>query len=479
MDHMASDQKARALTVNELYSRFLEWSEIAGCRARVFLVGGTVRDMLRGVSPSDIDIAVIGNDTLELARAFADHAGASFVPLGEEFQTARVVCAGELVNEQIDFAAIRAETLHGDLAARDFTINAMALPLTDKAGIIDPLGGRADLESRIIRMTCPETLSDDPLRLLRAFRFMATLGFGIEPETVQEITARAASIRNVAGERVWYELKLILERPQSSAVIENMAACGLLFEILPELAPAVGAAQDKRHHHLDVWGHTLLAYRRLEELLAEGCPLAGSSMDSAGLRTLKLAMLLHDAGKPAVLRLADDGRITFHGHENIGAEMIAPIAERLRMSNAERDAVAFIIKNHMRIFHLMRNNAGRSARIRFIREAGDMLYALALHSLADMRAKGEPDEAGEAEYLAFAGELIALRENEVLPAMRRPRLIDGKDVMSALGVSPSPVVGEMLREVETAVIEGRITTREEALDRIRLIVKSKLHLDNP
>lgn len=469
MDHMASVQKAGALTAGELYSRFLHWSEGSGCSGRVFLVGGTVRDILRGVSPSDIDVAVVGGDALELARAFADFAGASFVPLGEEFQTARVVLGGK----QIDFAAIRAETLHGDLAARDFTINAMAMPLADKTGIIDPLGGRADLENRTIRMTCPETLSDDPLRLLRAFRFMATLGFGIEPETLREITARAASIRNVAGERVWYELWHILEHPKSAAVIEEMATCGLLFAILPELAPAVGAAQDKRHHHLDVWGHTMLAYRHLEELPAEGCPLADQSMDSAWLRTLKLAMLLHDAGKPSACKFADDGKITFHGHENIGAEMVAGIAERLKMSNAESDAVAFIIKNHMRIFHLMKSGAGRSARIRFIREAGGMFYALVLHGLADLRAKGEFDEAEDSAYLKFAEKLVALRENEVIPAMRRPRLIDGNDVMTGLGCQPSPVVGEILREVETAVIEGKIATREDALERVRLIAKSK------
>lgn len=471
MDHMASVQKAGALTVGELYSRFLEWSESSGCR--LFLVGGTVRDMLRGVSPADIDVAVVGGDALESAGAFADFAGASFVPLGEEFQTARVVLDGK----RIDFAAIRAETLHGDLAARDFTINAMALPLTDETVIIDPLGGRADLENRIIRMTGPEALSDDPLRLLRAFRFMATLGFEMEPETMQEVAARAASIGNVAGERVWYELKLIVEQQQSAAVIEAMAGCGgLLFQIMPELAPAVGAAQDKRHHHLDVWGHTMLAYRQLEKLLAEGCPLAGSCMDSAGLPTLKLAMLLHDSGKPAACKFADGGAITFHGHENIGAEMIYGIAERLRMSNAERDAVAFIIRNHMRIFHLMRSDAGqptRTARIRFIREAGGMLYALALHGLADLRARGKPGEAEESAYLEFAGKLIELRENEVLPAMRRPRLIDGNDVMAVLGIPPSIVVGELLRDVETALIEKKITTRDEALEHIRLLAKNR------
>ena len=279
-----------------------------------FLVGGCVRDLLIGKPPADYDVAVSSGPE-SYARRLAERHGGRPVAIGPARHRIFRVVAGDRV---FDVSPLAGSSIAADLHNRDFTINAMAFDLTRQA-LIDPENGRADLRNRVIRMVSPAAFTRDPLRQLRAFRLAAQFTCRIEPQTVQAVKNGAGTITRGAGERIRTELLKMLAISKSVNLIEQMAACGLLFDILPELAPLQSCRQNA-HHSFDAWTHTLVAFRRLEALIdpdsrAEG----GSPLDRAvqalhdGGRTglLKMALLLHDVGKPATRSVDEQGQVHF------------------------------------------------------------------------------------------------------------------------------------------------------------------------
>ena len=242
--------------------------QLAAARSlEVYLVGGSVRELALGRAAQDLDLAVSAQ-TLALARDLAGALGGTYVLLDEAERTARVVWQGEI----LDLAEFRAPTLPGDLAGRDFTLNALAVDLNailgqGPAGLIDPLGGLPDLARGRLRMVAAENFHDDPLRLLRAYRFAATHGFQITPETTAAIRQAAPEISRVAGERVHQELFLLLAAPSAAPVLAAMEAVGLLGRVFPELDDMKGVEQNG-YHHLDVYGHSLATAAAMEAVLA-------------------------------------------------------------------------------------------------------------------------------------------------------------------------------------------------------------------
>ncbi len=452
-------------------------------QAQVFLVGGTVRELARGGRTPDLDLAV-SRQTLALAQELAQAVKGTYVLLDEQERTARVV-AGE---EILDLAEFRGPTLVEDLQGRDFTINAMALDLAVLVGgqpvkLIDPLGGLKDLAAGRVRMVAADNLADDPLRLLRAYRFAATHGFQVTPETEAAIEALAPALARVAGERLHYELFQLLASPRAAEVLRAMDRVGLLTQVFPELLDMKDVAQNG-YHHLDVFEHSLETVAQLEEVLATPArffeALAGAIQQEAAApgqaAVLKVAALFHDIGKPQVQewRVSPE-RYTFYHHERVGREIFQRAARRLRFSQAQTRAVNHFITWHMRPFLLLplfvRGELTVRALGRLVKAARGKLAGCWALAMADSLAGQGPLKPPEADR--HLGELAEaawhFSQEQLLRQARQPRLLTGDD-LCALGLTPGPEFRRLLTAVEEAQWEGQVATRDEALALVRRLL---------
>jgi poly(A) polymerase len=448
----------------------------------IYIVGGTLRDWLLGRAPHDLDLSVAVGAEEFCREVIAVLGSGTVVRLGtDDEEAARIIWHGL----DIDISAFRgkAATLFEDLALRDFTVNGIAAELNsfrqtgDTVTLIDPHGGLRDLETGILRH-CPHAFQDDPLRLLRAYRFMATLGFKIDCATADEIRNSAAGIVKVAAERVRYELDLIMQSGRSSVVLWQMHEDGLLEYLLPELYAGKGVEQPD-FHHLDVFHHNFQALREMEQLLAS--PEAVYPEQQAEVHAyllaedahsvLKWAALLHDIAKPAARgEVAAGGvRVTFHGHDEIGREQFDALARRLKWSNESRKRAGDLIAMHMHPFHLCnvrREEAlSRRAALKICRRAGDQLPGLFLLAMSDSLAScGElKPENMEGELVALYSEVAAIYTEYIRPALSGPPLLGGKELIEECQLQPGPIFSEILDELQSLQVEGQITTKDQAL----------------
>jgi poly(A) polymerase len=450
----------------------------------VYLVGGTVREMALGGATPDVDLAVSGQ-ALALGRALADALGGTYVLLDEKERTARVVCGEEI----LDLAEFRAPTLEGDLKGRDFTINALALNLRAVLGevvlaLIDPLGGLHDLAQGLIRLIDEDNLAYDPLRLLRAYRFAATHGFAITPETRTAIACHAEKFSRVAGERVHQELFAMLAAPRSARWLWEMAEVRLLFQIFPELADLENVPQDG-FHHLDVFRHSLETACQLEEVLGSPERFLGDLAeeltryceDPDKRVLLKLGALFHDAGKPQVQeRRAQPARYTFYHHERVGVQIFENVAARLRLSTLETRTVIHFIRWHMRPFLLLpafcQGKLTVRALGRLVRAARPELpgcFALAMADSLAAQGRQKPENSEKA-LAALAEAAYRFLKDRLEPQELRPRLVTGHDLQQVLGLRPGPHFKRLLTAVEEAQWDGQVTDREEALALVRRLL---------
>ncbi len=481
----------------------------------LYLAGGAVRGRLVAVGCGkpegvgslpeprrDLDFT-LPDQAVAFARELAHEMGTTLVVLDPEHDVARVVWRGW----DLDFAAFRdrVDSIEEDLSRRDFTINAMAwrfnpvgaevsLPqsgrelLQEPGRLLDPCHGLADLRDGIIRVTHPGAFQADPLRLLRAYRFQATLAFTIESGTEKLIRRSLPAIAEVAVERIRGELEEILAAPAGSRTLTAMAASGLLYRVLPELAAGSGLEQPESHH-LDVAGHSIEALAQLDRVLAEPArffpeshrelaPYLGDPLHPHREITLRWAALLHDLGKPAT-RSRLGHRISFHNHDRIGAELCGQLARRLRFSRERRALLQRLVAHHMWPFHL--NNARRRtgikprACLRLVRALADDLPALFFLAMADSlagRGPGKPPNM-EAEMAALHAEVTRVAREQVSPVLRQPPLLNGHDLKDTLGLSPGPLFKEILEGLERARVEGVVGTREQALAWVRDFLRQR------
>ncbi|TFG37083.1 MAG: CCA tRNA nucleotidyltransferase [Desulfobacterales bacterium] len=455
----------------------------------VFVVGGTVRDWLRGVAARDLDLAV-SRSALDFARELSRELQAAYVLLDEDEETARVVWG----NYVVDIAGFRsgAQDIRQDLLKRDFTINALALPfaqyitssVADRRMIIDPADGLTDLQGGIIRLLAPDAVTDDPLRLLRAFRFFAESGFVIEPRSWQWIIDYRQLISSVSPERISYELDCIMASRRAFAAIVLLAKAEVLAVLFPELGMGAGITQPASHH-LDVFEHNMEALRWMERIIAQPAdfyPSQGEALEqylAAGKRVvwLKWAALFHDLGKPAALRMIHQ-RITFYNHDRIGVELVAALAKRLRWSREKSDRVSRFIALHMWPFHLsnVRRKKGVTARacLKIYKAAGEEMPGLFLLAMADSLAgqgSGKPDGMEE-ELVALYTQVLDVCRTQVEPVLAGPRLLTGRDLID-VGLEPGPVFKDILAEVEKAQVEGELNSREQALEWVRHFLSAR------
>jgi len=449
----------------------------ASSRPGLVLAGGPVRDAVMGRPVADVDITVEKGGAAAVGRAFADMAGGALVLLGKE-RLARVIRGAATV----DFTPLRAPTLEADLRARDFTVNAMAVRLPWGAGraeVIDPTGGISDLKARRLRACSASSFRDDPVRLWRAIRMEAELRFRPEAATARLLAAAIARKPALPGERLRDEFMKLLALPNAAGALARARKAGLLGLTFPETR-AMDAVKAGRQR-IDVMEHTLDGFRFLEmdlASLARVFPREGAAVRAhldreavAGRprsSLLKLAMLLHDVGKPGTVSVREDGRVHFLEHEKTGAATAANVMRnRLKMAEGEVRSVTALIRQHLRIGFLA--GAPRvtdRAVYRLIRDAGDELFDLVLHARADRRATRHGLRISAAAHARMVGRILGLRR-AMLARQDVRRLLTGHDVMKELGIGPGPVVGAVLRAVDEAAALGQVRDRAGALREAR------------
>ncbi len=417
---------------------------------RAWAVGGYVRDTILGRDHPDLDVVVEGGRALELAERFAALAGARRPALFPRFGTAQVTWGSRLV----EFVSARAESyapdsrkpfvtpaaVEEDLLRRDFTVNAMLMDLDGR--IIDPMGGRADLERGLLRTPRPAelTFSDDPLRMLRAVRLAAQLGFELAPDLLPAMRRLRdrASPPVVSVERVTEELRKMLLSDRPRRAMELLDEGGLLELLLPEVHACHGVEQGG-YHVADVFGHTLLTLQRAAELGPRDL-------------VLRLAALLHDVGKPATA--TPDG--AFHGHHDVGAGLARQALTRLRFSNSEIERVTRLVRLHLRpVFY--GPEWGDGAVRRLARDAGDLLWTLMALARADVAASDYPGAEKLDELEARLRRVL----EETPSRMRVP--ISGRDIMRVRGLPPGPEVGRIKAQLEELVLDGTLPPDRDAL----------------
>ena len=408
-----------------------------------YFVGGCVRDWVMGRDPKDIDVATSARPQ-QVQKLFRRTipVGVQFGVVlvregGEEFEVATFRADGEYLDGR------RPTTVHfcdakADVERRDFTINGMLYdPVTEQ--VIDYVGGQQDIAHRVIRCIGEpaERFEEDKLRLMRAVRFACGLGFDIEPATLGAAKRAASQIAVVSAERIRDELLRILTEGGATRGIELLADMGVLEVILPEVAAMAGVPQPPEYHpEGDVLTHTLLALSHMESPSPE----------------LAMAVLLHDVGKPVTI--THDDRIRFNGHDVKGAAMARTICRRLKLSNAQTDAIEWIVLNHMRIAFAPEMRLNKLKRLLREEHFSDLLQMHRLDCIASHGRMGVWD-------------FCRSKLEELSPEVLKPRPLLGGRELIEMGYKPGPAFKAMLEAVETAQLEGEIATREAAEQLVR------------
>ena len=454
-----------------------------GAAEGIWIVGGAIRDAALGRVVKDVDLAV-ARDERQAASAIGRVAGGPVFRLSEEFGTWRALAADRAWH--VDITRMRGDGIESDLALRDFTVNAIAARLADPAApLVDPHGGLADVESRVLRAVSMRSFADDPLRILRAARIASGLGLEINEETEALAHAEAGRAGEPAGERQFAELRLLLMGADPVGGLQLLDRLGATPGLLPELEALRGVEQNP-YHHLDVHGHTMEVLARLIEVEAEPETFAGEQAGAVGQLlaepladeltrggALRFAALFHDLGKPETRTLGEGARVLFIGHDRAGVRIVRELCSRLRVSRRLSDYLANLTLNHLRLGFLVHERPlSRRHVYDYLRATDPDSVDVTLLTVADRLAtQGERTrrEAVDA-HLELAREMVA----EALAWRRKgpPRSpIPGDELASEVGIEPGPELGRLLGEIEAAVFAGEVTTREEAIALARQLIR--------
>ncbi len=454
-----------------------------------FVVGGAVRDHFLGKHyTNDLDLVVATNGfevAEKIVSSFGD--GVTHVPLHIVTGTSRLVIR-QHAHFYIDICSLQGADIYEDLARRDFTINAMALPLRDFlhskfANLIDPAGGLSDLSQRLIRACSESCFKDDPLRILRAYRFAALLSFRISSDTRMLMKPTVPKLPEVSAERLREEIFLILSQDNSFDTVDMLQADKVLDQIFPELIASRGCAQND-YHHLDVFDHALETLRCLETMfidLPEPIHPFKDRIDQylesevvkgrPRMALLKLAALFHDVGKPHSLTIDSSGRRRFLGHEKTSQELVKQISHRLRLSRREQDILSRWVGGHMRGSLLALSTLPPRGVRRLCREFDTDIIGLLLLIIADRAATRGP-QADESELLAMeVGAAQVLDYYFQSKETKIPFLLNGHDLINLFGMTQGPEIGKVLRIVRELQEDGLIDSRETAIDKVRTLLK--------
>ena len=412
------------------------------------LVGGPVRDALLGrlsaAPDADLDFTTDARPetVLALLAGYADttwDVGIRFGTIGARVHGREVEITTYRADQydadsrkpQVDFG----DSLDGDLVRRDFTINAMAIRLPELS-LVDHFSGQHDLVAKVIRTpgTAHDSFSDDPLRMMRAARFSAQLGFSVADDVIEAMVAQAERLSIVSAERIRVELMKIVMSPDPRRGLALLVDTGLAEYVLPEL-PLLRLEEDEHHHHKDVYEHTLTVLEQAMVLEDAHEPASGPDP------VLRLAALLHDIGKPRTRRFESDGRVSFHHHEVVGGRMTRKRMQALRFSNEEIDEVAALVELHLRFHGYGTGEWTDSAVRRYVRDAGPLLNRLHKLTRADSTTRNRRRAlALQKSYDSLEKRIGELNQQEELASIRPD--LDGRAIMQLLDIPPGPVVGE-------------------------------------
>lgn len=429
----------------------------------LYLVGGSVRDALLGRLGNDLDFTTDARpDTiLEILEHFADttwDTGIEYGTVSAEKQGQQIEITtfrsdtydGQSRNPEVIFG----ETLAGDLVRRDFTVNAMAVEILPDGGVhfYDPMGGFADLLAEVIDTPAApsQSFSDDPLRLLRAARFSSQLGFKVSDRVRQAMTDMAAEINRITVERVRAELDKLLLGVAPWVGIDLLVETGLADHVYPEI-PRLRLEQDEHHQHKDVYAHSLQVLRQ-----------AIDQEDGEPDLVLRWAALVHDIGKPDTRSFNDEGRVSFHQHEVVGAKIVRNRMRRLKYSKAMVKDVSQLVYLHMRFHGFHEGQWTDSAVRRYVTDAGDLLPRLHKLVRADCTTRNKRKaEWLQKTYSQLESRIAELAEKEDL-ARVRPDL-NGEEIMEILGIGPGPEVGKAWSYLKEIRLEQGPLEREAAI----------------
>ena len=447
----------------------------------VWVVGGAVRDAILGRPVTDVDL-VTTDEPASVARKVASAAGGPAFPLSEEFGAWRVIANAGFV---CDVSPLQGDSIEDDLGKRDFSANAMAMPLTSP-DILDPHGGGADLEAGVLRVLGEHSYRDDPLRPLRLVRIATELTLEPDAETERLTRAHAGRVPETSPERIWAELRRLVTADRVLDGLELAERLGVTAAVLPEL-DGLHEVEQSHFHHLDVYGHTLEVLREqlrleagLEEVFGPLTPDLRAVLDEpladelTRMQALRFAALVHDMAKPATRRELPDGRVSFIGHDTVGEELVAGLCRRLRTSERLASFLGGVTRHHLVLGFLVHERPlERRAIYRYLRTCEPVELEVTVLSCADRRAtRGKNAEAAIAAHLELAYEIMepALawrRDGAPKPPLR------GDVLARELGIERGPELGRLLESVREAVFTGEVQDRDQAVGYARALVENQ------
>ena len=435
-----------------------------------YFVGGCVRDVRLGLPVTDVDVVVPG-DPATVARRLARETGGSPFALSEAHGAWRVVLDGRT----LDITAQRGGDILADLGERDFTVNAMAIPVDGEAGVVDPFGGLGDLAEGRLRLVSDRVFTDDPLRLLRLARIAHELGFEVDSDAERLARRDAHLADRPAGERIYAEVRRLMTPDHPDAAVRLLDGLGVLDVILPEAAPMHGCEQSP-FHHLDVFEHTLQVLdasadiaahpehylpRHAEALRAALDQTVGDELDAR--TALRLAVLFHDIEKPSTRTVSDDGRIGFMGHDRKGADTAARILKRWRAATSTIRFCALLVAEHLRLGFMVHDRPiDRRDGYRYLKATAPHTHASVVVSLADRFAtRGvRARQAYVRAHTQTADELLQVVAE--LESEDREPLLRGDEISEMTGAT-GPRIGQLVDALAEEQAAGAVTTRDEAV----------------
>lgn len=438
--------------------------------AQIYLVGGAIRDFYLGVENFDKDIVVINANAKKFAKSLANSIDATFVPLDEDFQIYRLVLQDKV--NFIDIAAPVGKNIEEDIKRRDLTINALAINLKTFE-IVDVVGGLNDLKIKKIRHLSEQNFIDDPLRLLRVYRFQSVLGFGLDKELEKIVKKHSTKIKKPAIERVSYELLKLFSGEHCEEALFDMDKSGLLEEIFPVIKD-VKTVPSNLHHHLALFEHSVEVVKQISEVYeksGEDVKNHLEKVDFGGvsrLAHLKLAGFLHDIGKPSTWTIEQDsGKHRFIKHDDIGSKMAASILKKMKFSKKQIEYIQKMIKYHIYPSHVVAApDINDKIYMRLIRKMENNVIDVIVLAMADrLSARG----------VEITDEIVAKNLNNLQALLNfylsikdglkpLPKLLSGEEIMQILNLKPSKELGNIIKSLQEAQLEGNVTTKEDAVN---------------
>ena len=441
--------------------------------SEVYVVGGTVRDYIMGFAAYDRDLIVLNEDAKEFALKLQGIFDSTFIPLDEDNKIYRLVLkdSEDIHNpEMIDITNPIEGSLERDLMRRDLTINAIAVNI--KTGdVIDMFGGVADIKNKVLNYIEEVNFIDDPLRLLRVYRFQAVLDFELGADTIMAICKHTDLINNPAKERVLYELMKLFSGKYTATALLNMNKTWLLEEIFP-VVKEMKQVPPNTHHHLDLLHHVIETVNHIQILYNEADDRVKEHLDRVDfggfprLAHIKLAGFLHDIGKFSTWTIdKETGRHRFIKHDDVGSKMVKPLLKELTCSNKQIEYVSDMIKNHIYPSALMNEEANEKAMMRYFRKLGDNVIDNIILAKADrLSARGEAvsDEMVE-QNIKNLDKLLNFYFDSLDKLAPLPKLLCGNEVMEMLNIKAGPELGKILDALYEAQLDGDVISKDDAI----------------